>query len=144
MVQNIDTFATILGMLNVPAPADVKLDGKDFSTLLRGDGGSSSDSKSRRDAIYGQYDMHNGGLAFMRMIRTDRWKLVRHHFCNGLDELYDLQSDPGEKKNLYWDPVSKATRDELQARLTKWQQSIDDPILKSPAYPVQPPGGDGR
>jgi uncharacterized sulfatase len=142
MVQNVDTFKSILGMLDVPAPAEAKLDGADFSTLLRTAG--PADAKWQRDALYGQYDMHNGGLAFMRMIRTDRWKLVRHHFANGLDELYDLQGDPGEKKNLYWDPASRSTRDELQARLTKWQESIDDPILKASAYPVRPPGGDGR
>jgi uncharacterized sulfatase len=142
MVQNVDTFKSILGMLGVPAPADGKLEGMDFSALLRPAG--PSDAAWPRDAIFGQYDMHNGGLAFMRMIRTGRWKLVRHHFANGLDELYDLQSDPGEKKNLYWNPASKSTRDELQARLTKWQQSIDDPILKASAYPVQPPAGDGR
>jgi hypothetical protein len=47
-----------------------------------------------------------------------------------LDELYDLQNDPGEKKNLYFDREAKATRDELQARLMAWQQSIDDPILR--------------
>jgi uncharacterized sulfatase len=142
MIQNIDTFKSILGMLEVPVPGDAKIDGMDFSTLLRA--ASPAEAKWPRDAIYGEYDLHNGGIAFMRMIRTDRWKLVRHHFCNGLDELYDLQSDPGEKKNLYWAPAAKATRDELQARLTNWQQSIDDPILKSSAYPTRPPGGDGR
>ena len=142
MIQNIDTFKSILGMLDVPVPADAKIDGMDFSMLLRA--ASPAEAKWLRDAIYGQYDLHNGGIAFMRMIRTDRWKLVRHHFCNGLDELYDLQSDPGEKTNLYWVPTAKATRDEMQARLTKWQQSIDDPILKTLSYPTQPPGGDGR
>jgi uncharacterized sulfatase len=136
MVQNVDTFASVLAMLNVPKPADTKVEGMDFSTLLRGD------SKWSRGAVFGQYDMHNGGLAFMRMIRTDRWKLVRHHFANGLNELYDLQSDPGEKKNLYNDPAARKTRDELQARLTKWQESIDDPILKAATYPAQRPAGD--
>jgi uncharacterized sulfatase len=127
MVSNVDTFRTVLGMLSVPVPADAKTDGLDFSPLVRGQ--QPGDAKWR-DAIFGQYDLHNGGLAFMRMIRTDRWKLVRHYFCNGLDELYDLQNDPGEKKNLYFDRASKATRDELQARLMTWQQSIDDPILR--------------
>jgi uncharacterized sulfatase len=139
VVQNVDTFKTILGMLNVPVPSGSTVDGLDFSPLLRGE-----TPAKWRDAIFGQYDLHNGGLAYMRMIRTDRWKLVRHHFCNGLDELYDLQADPGEKANLYWKPEAKAARDELQARLTEWQKSVDDPILKSRPSPTQPPGGDGR
>jgi uncharacterized sulfatase len=114
-------------MLNVPVPAEAKHEGMDFSPFLRGQTGD----EKWRDAIYGQYDLHNGGLAFMRMIRTDRWKLVRHHFCNGLDELYDLQADPGEKQNLYNKPEGRAAREVLQARLTSWQASINDPILRT-------------
>ena len=126
MVSNVDTFTSVLRMLNVPAPADApKGDGLDFSPLLRGE-----PVEKWRDAIYGQYDLHNSGLAFMRMVRTPKWKLVRHHFSNGLDELYDLANDPGEKDNLYNKPAGKAARAELQAKLTAWQQSIDDPILR--------------
>jgi len=126
MVSNVDTFATVLGMAGVPVPAEVKHDGRDFSPLLRG-GPVPADW---RDAVFGQYDLHNGALAFMRMIRTARWKLVRYHFCNGMDELYDLETDPGEKQNLYHDPGARAARDALQVRLTEWQQSIDDPVLR--------------
>jgi uncharacterized sulfatase len=143
MISNVDMFQSICAMLNVEPPDEGKREGYDFSPLLTGKQRDDGQTWSRT-AVFGQYDLHNGGLAFMRMIRTDRYKLVRHHFCNGLDELYDLQSDPGEKKNLYWAPASKAMRDELQARLTAWQKSIGDPILKSAEYPTQPPGGDGR
>jgi uncharacterized sulfatase len=134
MVSNLDAFASILGMLDVPIPAEAKHEGMDFSPILRG-----RDVKWR-DAIFGQYDLHNGGLAFMRMIRTERWKLVRHHMCNGLNELYDLENDPNESKNLYRSRQAREARDGLQARLTKWQESIDDPILKLDAdRPVEAP-----
>jgi uncharacterized sulfatase len=127
MVSNADTFATILGLLNVPLPAEVpKADGLDFSPLLRGD---KPPHGAWRDAVYGQYDLHNDGLAFMRMIRTRRWKLVIHHFSNWQDELYDLENDPGETKNLYLKPEGRAALEELQPKLTAWQKSIDDPIL---------------
>lgn len=129
MVSFADAFQTMLGMLNVPMPSGApKTDGLDFTPLLRGE---KPEGGKWRDTLYGQFDLHNGGLAFMRMIRTKHWKLVRHHFCNGLDELYDLEKDPGEKKNLYFAPEARAMRDELQAKLTAWQKSIDDPILKS-------------
>jgi uncharacterized sulfatase len=140
MVGNVDTFATILAMAGVAIPGEVNQDGRDFTPLLRGE----SVAADWRDAVFGQYDLHNGGLAFMRMVRTPRWKLVRHHFANGLDELYDLEADPGEAKNLYHRPEGRAVRDELQAKLTAWQKSIDDPILRAGAYPTQPPSGDGR
>jgi choline-sulfatase len=126
MVSNVDTFKTVLGMLNIPVPADApQADGRDFSPLLRGES-----VPSWREEIYTQYDLHNSGLAFMRMVRTPKWKLVRHHFTSGLDELYDLENDPGEKDNLYNKPAGKAARAELQSKLTAWQKSIDDPILK--------------
>jgi uncharacterized sulfatase len=134
MVMNQDTFASVLGMLDIPLPDDAKHEGMDFSPLLRGE------DVKWRDEIYGQYDLHNSGLAFMRMIRTDRWKLVRHHMSNGLNELYDLKTDPGETQNLYRRPKARETRDELQARLTKWQESIDDPLLRLDAdRPIEAP-----
>jgi choline-sulfatase len=124
LVSNIDTFATVLGMLEIPQPSDWKQEGMDFSPLLRGH------RTPGRDAIFGQYDLHNGGLAYMRMIRSGEWKLVRHHFTSSLDELYDLRNDPGETRNRYENPDVEEIRDRLQKKLTAWQRSIDDPILK--------------
>jgi len=124
MVSNIDTFATVLGMLEIPPPNDWKQEGGGFSPLLRGK------RMPERDAIFGQYDLHNGGLAYMRMIRTDQWKLVRYHFTSSLDELYDLRKDPGETRNRHENPDVAEIRERLQKKLTAWQHSIDDPILK--------------
>jgi uncharacterized sulfatase len=123
-VSNVDTFATVLGMLGVPLPKNGKQEGIDFSPLLRGK------KIPERDAIFGQYDLHNAGLAYMRMIRTLQWKLVRHHHCLGLDELYDLKNDPGEQRNLYGNPRWAKIRDDLQKQLTAWQRSIDDPLVR--------------
>ena len=120
----IDTFASVFGMLRIAIPAGVKQEGLDFSPLLRGQ------KIPWRDAIFGQYDLHNLGLAYMRMIRTGNWKLVRHHHANELDELYDLQNDPGETRNLYNDAQHRTTREELQRKLTAWQQRINDPLLR--------------
>jgi len=124
VVSNLDTFVTVPGMLGLPLPPSVKQEGADFSPLLLG-----QKIEGWRDTLYGQFDVHNTGLAFMRMIRTAEWKLVRHHFTNFLDELYDLKNDPGETKNLYNDPKYREVRESLQQRLTKWQQSINDPLL---------------
>lgn len=56
-------------------------------------------------------------------------KLVRHHYANQMDELYNLKSDPGETRNLYGNAAHRPIRDQLQERLTAWMRSIDDPIL---------------
>lgn len=46
-------------------------------------------------------------------------------------ELYDIESDPGETKNLAADPKHAATLAELQASLRSFQKRTDDPwILK--------------
>ena len=83
-----------------------------------------------RTEIFGQYDLHNSGLAYMRMLRTNDWKLVRYYHSNGLDELYDLKTDPGELTNLYRDPQHRELRARLQQRLEERMKMIRDPILR--------------
>jgi uncharacterized sulfatase len=125
-VLNLDMFASVLGMLNVKAPANVRQNGKDFSPLLRGE-----PVANWRTEFFGQYDLHNVGLAYMRMLRTNEWKLVRHYHANELDELYDLKNDPGETKNLYKDEKLRDVRTQLQQRLEAQMHAIDDPILRA-------------
>ncbi|MBM3459389.1 MAG: DUF4976 domain-containing protein, partial [Armatimonadetes bacterium] len=122
MVSNLDTYAGVLGMLRVPQPEGVRQEGADFSRLLRGE------PTDWRQALYGQYDLHNGGLAYMRMIRTTDWKLVRHYRARGMDELYDLKADPGERRNRWNDPAQQERRKELLGRLVEWQRAIQDPL----------------
>ncbi|MCI0741079.1 MAG: DUF4976 domain-containing protein, partial [Gemmataceae bacterium] len=55
--------------------------------------------------------------------------LVRHYFAENMNELFDLVEDPEELTNLYNNPDYREIRDQLQARLTEWMRSIDDPIL---------------
>ena len=129
MVSNIDVFRTLLGALGVPVPPDAAARGSDYSPLLRGQ------TIPRREVVFGQYDLHNGGLAYMRMIRTEKYKLVRFFRANLMDELYDLERDPDEMTNLARGPraaESEPIQQPLRAELLKWMQSIDDPLLKSP------------
>jgi uncharacterized sulfatase len=124
-VSNIDTFASVLGMLGVPVPRGAKHEGADFSPLLRGK------KVPWREALFGQYDLHNGGLAYMRMVRTAEWKLVRHYRANGLNELYHLADDPGETRNLYGAAKHAKVREDLQKRLTAWMKSIEGPLARA-------------
>lgn len=127
MVSNIDTFASVLGMLKVDRPAKYKQEGMDFSGLLRPGG----ENLAWRNAVFAQYDPHNGLDGAMRSIRTERWHLVRQYKKNGQpDELFDLQADPQELRNLYDDAKHGAVREQLQKRLTEWMRGVDDPLLK--------------
>jgi arylsulfatase A-like enzyme len=50
-------------------------------------------------------------------VRTDRWKLIHYPDFKGMDELYDLASDPAEIANRINDPSAQATLRELQGEL---------------------------
>lgn len=126
-VSNLDTFASVLGMLDIAVPEGVKQEGRDFSPLLRGT------KVPWRSELFGQYDLHNNGQRYMRMLRTDRWKLVRHYYTNYLDELYDLQDDPGEERNLYRRGEYREVVAELQKRMEVHMREIDDPLLEPAA-----------
>jgi len=125
IVLNLDMFPSVLGMLKLEAPPGYRHHGRDFTPLLFG-----LRDANWRTEIFGQYDLHNAGLAYMRMLRTKEWKLVRHYRANELDELYDLENDPGELKNLYKDARYNDVRARLQQRLNEWMKTIDDPIIR--------------
>jgi arylsulfatase A-like enzyme len=62
------------------------------------------------------------------MVRTKRWKLVLHFEKGGQHELYDLQNDPEEERNLYGNPSVKSVQDELTEMLREWQKKVGDPF----------------
>lgn len=132
-VSNVDTFASVLGMLGVEIPAGYNHEGMDFSPRLRGE------ITPPRDAFFAQYDLHHLGLARMRAVRTAHWKLVRHFESHELDEFYDLAADPGERRNLmHWGVVRTSTPEQTKAladldvRLRSWMREIGDPVLAGP------------
>jgi len=123
-VLNLDMFPSVLGLLKIKPPAEIHHNGKDFTPLLFG-----RHDANWRTEIFGQYDLHNVGLAYMRMLRTNDWKLVRYYHTNGLDELYDLKNDPGELTNLYRNPQYREVRARLQQRLDEQMKAIRDPMV---------------
>jgi arylsulfatase A-like enzyme len=81
----------------------------------------------------------------VRGIRTDRWKLIRYPHGDGgpqrhLPELYDLQTDPLETRNLISDPAQQSNIEQLTKQLTELMAAtgitddkmpIDEGIKKS-------------
>jgi Tat (twin-arginine translocation) pathway signal sequence len=109
-------------------PSQLHFEGQSLLPLLRGE------KVAWRDAAFLLYDMHHGAVAHMRMVRTKRWKLVLH-LREGeapaepnFGELYDLQNDPEEERNLYGDPSVKSVQDELTEMLRDWQKRVSDPF----------------
>ena len=52
-----------------------------------------------------------------RAVRTERWKYIRYTELCGMDELYDLSTDPCEMRNLHDEPGLEEIRAELRSEL---------------------------
>jgi arylsulfatase A-like enzyme len=111
LVQNIDYAPTFLELAGISIPSD--LQGRSLAPIFRGD------TIPWRDALYYHYYEFPGIHMVKRHygIRTDRYKLI--HFYNDIDEweLYDLQKDPMELRNVIDDPVYNNVRENLLLRL---------------------------
>jgi arylsulfatase A-like enzyme len=120
MVQNIDYAPTFLEYAGVKLPAD--LQGRSMKPLMEGK------KTTWRDAIYYHYYEFPGEHKVRRHygVRTDRYKLI--HFYNNIDkwELYDLQKDPAEMKNVYGDPAYKGISKELHQKLETLRKQYKD------------------
>jgi uncharacterized sulfatase len=117
-VTNLDWYPTLLAMAGqLPKEGDL-IHGRNFLPLLKGD------SISWDNEFYGEYAMHHGADAGMRMYRTPEWKLMRDFRRPGMDELYDLKNDPGETKNLIDDPTYEAVRGKLSEKLNARHAAI--------------------
>ncbi len=121
----IDAYRTILGLCGVPPPEGCEARGRNLAPGILGRG-----SLPERPWLFGQYDLHNFGLAYLRMVRGRRFKLVKRLRARGLDELYDLREDPGERRNLYArflrDPSRRPILDRLLEALGTWRKKIGD------------------
>ena len=79
-----------------------------------------------------QYHEEPASISRTVMLRTDREKLILRP--DDVSELYDLQADPRETRNLYHEESSNATRIRLERRLLEWL------IRTSDVTPHQPDG----
>lgn len=120
-VQNIDYAPTILELAGVEIPKDIH--GESFLPFLKGE-----KPAHWRDALYYHFYEYPAEHAVKRHygVRTDRYKLI--HFYNDIDawELYDLQEDPSEMKNLYGQPGYEEITRQLEKKLVELQQQYQD------------------
>ncbi len=118
VVDHCDLFQTLLDMAKVELDPGIRqrrnYPGRSFAASLFG-----HTLGEWKDAMFGEY----GNL---RMIRTDRFKLVRR-YPDGPDELFDLHRDPRETKNELPNPGFGSVVVELSQRLEKWFSQIEDP-----------------
>ncbi len=152
LTSNVDMLPTIMEAVGAGTRTPADLDGISFWGALTGGDGL------KRDTVLAEMTWHDF-YEPMRAIRTARHKLI-HNFevRDGLQvaadirrspiiphmrwqlrdwkrpelELYDLESDPQERRNLAGDPSAADIEAGLNARLNQYLQSTDDPILAGP------------
>jgi len=123
MVQNIDYAPTLLDFAAVPVPPDMQ--GLSLKHLLTG----ATEGLQREELYYHYYEgiekTHN--VAKQYGVRTRTHKLIRFKDV-GMDhwEMYDLQNDPAEMRNIYDDPEYKGFRQELHQKLNELRAFYDD------------------
>ena len=120
VILNLDWFPTILAMAGIDRPEGAVIRGESFLPVLEGR------QIPWRTSFYGEYRQLHQEEVDLRMWRTPEWKLVRSS-SPGMDELYNLRTDPGEHTNLAGDasPEVRRIRSELEAALRVQLQKIE-------------------
>lgn len=110
---NIDVAPTLLELSGASVPA--AMEGRSLVPLLKG-----VKSEWRRSFLIEYYS----DTVFPRIrqmgykaVRTERWKYIHYVELEGMDELYDLQADPFEMRNIIKDPTAANTLSELKLEL---------------------------
>jgi arylsulfatase A-like enzyme len=119
-VQNLDFAPTFLDYANIEIPDEMQ--GESFRKLVSGETGE------WRDAVYYTYYEYPAVHMVKRHygVATERYKLI--HFYYDIDEweMYDLQTDPQEMKNIYNDPAYADVQQMLHGRLTELRAQYGD------------------
>jgi len=117
MISSYDLFPTVLDYLGVAAgPPDKRRVGVSYAGFL-----GRKPPAEWRDRLYFEY-------SYVRAVRTRTLKYIERT-AQFPSELYDLEVDPGEKKNVLKDPAYADRVRSLQSGLHKFFQGIGAPPL---------------
>jgi N-acetylglucosamine-6-sulfatase len=130
MVANIDIAPTVLEAMGLKAPAH--MDGRSILPLVGG-----RTVPWRQDFLYVYYwEKNYPQTPTTFSLRGDRYKYITYYGLWDADELYDLQSDPEETRNLLYDPRHRALAQEMENRLYARMQELGGMEI-----PLNPPAG---
>ena len=131
LVQNLDFAPTFLDYAGIEIPEEMQ--GESFRKLVAGE------TNQWRDAVYYTYYEYPSVHMVKRHygVATKRYKLM--HFYYDIDEweMYDLETDPMEMKNIYNDPAYADVQEMLHKRLEELREyygdsdELNDKFLKS-------------
>lgn len=113
LASNVDVAPTLLQLASAAQPAN--MDGRSLVPSLQSPG-----TEIRKDLLIEYYsDTEFPRVAGMgyKAIRTERFKYIRYDELRGMDELYDIISDPHELNNLLPGKVPAHVISDLERRL---------------------------
>lgn len=120
LVYLMDLFPTVCEMTGVKAPAG--LDGVSLAAVIAG-------KKAKvRDSLFLAY------RDVQRAVRDERWKLIRYPQVNRT-QLFDLEDDPHERKDLSADAKQAPRVKSLLAEMARWQKQLGDAAPLTVANP---------
>lgn len=118
---NADIAPTLLDIAGVKPTA--KMHGRSFAPLLKGE----TPADWRKDWLYEYYEFPGPhSVKPNRGVADERFKFIHYHTDPVEYELYDLQNDPQEIKNLADDPKFAAERARLAKRLEELRNETGD------------------
>ena len=117
MVLNLDFGPTILDICGVEIPENMQ--GKSFLPIVNG-----NRPNGWRTSMYYRFYENFFEVGPQEGVRTERYKLIHFEYPEEGWELYDLQEDPKEMKNLYEEFSFQSTVDSLKVEMQKLQKKI--------------------
>lgn len=141
LVVSADVAPTILELCGVPVPAAMQ--GRSLAPLLRGE------TVPWREDFFAENLFTAQGYPLVQGVRGTRWKYMRYwpggdtpadyrEFLNrglagppaAFEELYDLEADPGENRNLAREPAALA---QLELMRRRCQELLRETLGRDPA-----------
>ena len=113
-----DIFPTVCELTGIRPPTGIE--GSSLRPLWRGT------ASTRRDSVFLPFQ------DFQRAVRDERWKLIAYPRIGYL-QLFDLQTDPGETRNLIEQPKSGPHLRRLQQLMNRWQSQLGDKVEIPPS-----------
>ena len=117
LISAYDFMPTLLEYTWVPATDGLRRPGVSFAPALRGE----PFRQHEEVVVLDEYGPN-------RMIRGRRYKYITR-YPYGPNELYDLQEDPGETRNLMKEAAWQALGGEMKLRLEKWFAQYVNPEI---------------
>ncbi len=133
VVANIDIAPTIMEAMGVKKPAH--MDGNSFLPLALG-----KEIPWRDYFFYVYYWERNYPMTPTHFsLRGDQYKYISYYGLWDTDELFDIQADPNEEKNLIHDPKFAKVKREFETRLFEMMDELGGMDI-----PMNPPKGNQK